>query len=93
MLLKFAGSSHKKYMGYLLEQVCDLELDSHKELQEASLTSIVVNPEGKVGGFLEADIFQEGLNRCIEPIIPRKDAEVWFILHTELLGTQCEGYL
>jgi hypothetical protein len=45
--------------------------------------SLPVNPTGKKGGFVPGDIFQEGLNRCIELIVQRKDVEYgsWHIRH------------
>ena len=54
--------------------ICDLEYESSPELKEASLLSLVVNPTGKEGGFVAGDIYQEGLNRGIEPIVQKKDA-------------------
>jgi hypothetical protein len=54
--------------------ICDLEYKSSPELKEASLLSLVVNPTGEEGGFIAGDIYQEGLNRGIEPIVQKKDA-------------------
>jgi hypothetical protein len=63
--------------------ICEIELESSPALQEAFLLSLLVNPTGEKGGFVPGDIFQEGLNRCIEPIVQRKDAEYgsWHIRH------------
>jgi len=83
MLFTFAGSGHSNYTGYLLEMICDIELESSPALREAFLSSLLVNPTGEKGGFIPCDIYQEGLNRCIEPIVQRKDVEYgsWFIRH------------
>lgn len=75
MVFTFGGSSHHKYMAYLLEMICDLELESNPYLKDANLLSMVLNPDGSAGGFKAGDIFQEFLNRCIEPVVQRKDAE------------------
>ena len=55
--------------------MCDIELESSPALQEAFLMSLLVNPTGKRDGFVPADIYQEGLNCGIEPIIQHKDAD------------------
>ena len=83
MLFTFAGSGHSNYTSYLLEMICKIELESSPALQEAFLLSLLVNPTGEKGGFVPGNIFQEGLNRCIEPIVQRKDAEYgsWHIRH------------
>ncbi|KAJ7672979.1 hypothetical protein DFH06DRAFT_1266807 [Mycena polygramma] len=73
MLFTFAGSAHSKYMGYLLEMVADLELESNPFLKDASLMSMVLSPDGKAGNCKPCDIFQELLNRCIDPVVQRKD--------------------
>jgi hypothetical protein len=75
MLFTFAGSGHTNYTGYLLEMICDMELESSPALREAFLMSLLVNPTGEQGGFVPGDIYQEGLNRGIEPIIQHKDAD------------------
>jgi len=75
MLFTFTGSGHTNYTGYLLEMICDIELESSPALREAFLTSLLVNPTGEQGGFVPGDIYQEGLNRGIEPIIQHKDAD------------------
>jgi hypothetical protein len=74
MLFTFAGSGHTNYTSYTLEMICDLEFKSSPELKEALLLSLVVNPTGEEGGFVAGDIYQEGLNRGIEPIVQKKDA-------------------
>lgn len=75
MLFTFAGSGHTKYMAYLLEMICDLEFESSPELRQVKLESLLVNPTGREGGFQAFDIFQEYLNRCLEPIVQRKDTD------------------
>ncbi|KAJ6480036.1 hypothetical protein DFH09DRAFT_951259 [Mycena vulgaris] len=46
MVFTFGGSSHTKYMGYLLEMIVDLELESNSFLKDANLLSMVLNPDG-----------------------------------------------
>ncbi|KAK6969274.1 hypothetical protein R3P38DRAFT_3337119 [Favolaschia claudopus] len=75
MVFTFAGSTHSKYMGYLLEMICDLELESNSYLKDASLFSMVLNPDGGHGQFKPCDIYQEFLNKCLDPIVQRKDAD------------------
>jgi len=74
MLFTFAGSGHTNYTSYILEMICEIEYESSPELKEAFLFSLVVNPTGEEGGCVPGDIYQEGLNRGIEPIVQRKDA-------------------
>jgi len=83
MLFTFAGSGHTNYTSYLLEMICEIELESSPALREAFLSSLLVNPAGEKGGFVAGDIYQEGLNRCIEPVVQRKDCEYgsWHIRH------------
>lgn len=61
MILTFAGSTHGKYTKYLLEMLCDLELESSPELREAFLANWIINPSGKHGQFVAGDKFQEQL--------------------------------
>ncbi|KAJ7127279.1 hypothetical protein C8R43DRAFT_897578 [Mycena crocata] len=75
MIFTFAGSTHGKYTNYLLEMVCDLELESSPALRDASLLSTVLNATGGPGDFSACDIYQELLNRSIDPIVQRKDAD------------------
>ncbi|KAJ7508161.1 hypothetical protein B0H11DRAFT_2185164 [Mycena galericulata] len=75
MLFTFAGSAHSKYMGYLLEMVVDLEFESNPFLRDANLMSMVLNPDGREGNCKPCDIFQEFLNRCIDPVVQRKDTD------------------
>ncbi|KAF4596165.1 hypothetical protein EYR40_008153 [Pleurotus pulmonarius] len=71
----FAGSNHSKYTSYMLEMICLLERETHKELREAIMKSLLVNLSGKPGDWQPADIVQELLNRCLEPVIQRKDSQ------------------
>ncbi|KAJ7845241.1 hypothetical protein B0H14DRAFT_2584802 [Mycena olivaceomarginata] len=73
MLITFAGSGHSRYMGYLLEMVCNIELESGPELAVATLASLLCNPSIKPGGFQACDIFQERMNLVLEPVLQRKD--------------------
>lgn len=75
MMVTFAGSTHTKYATYLLEMISNLELESSPVLRETLLFALLVNPTGLAGGFQLGDIYQEKLNRCIEPIIQRKDTD------------------
>lgn len=75
MLINFAGSAHSRYMGYLLEMVSHLELESSPELTNATLDTLIINPSGLPGGGQAGDIFQERMNREMEPIVQRKDTD------------------
>ncbi|KAJ7703574.1 hypothetical protein B0H17DRAFT_912268, partial [Mycena rosella] len=75
MMINFAGSGHARYLGYLLEMAVDLELESSPALRNATLDTMVCNPSGKPGGSQACDIFQERMNRELEPIIQRKDTD------------------
>lgn len=74
-MIDFGGSGHPRYLGYMLEMACDLELESSLALRNAMLDTMVCNPSGKPGGSHACDIFQERMNRELEPIIQRKDAD------------------
>ena len=75
MLFTFAGSSHPKYANYLLETVCNLELESGTELRDAILKSMLVSLSGKEGSFSAADFIQEYFNRLLEAIVEKKGVE------------------
>jgi hypothetical protein len=75
MLFTFAGSSHVKYTNYLLETICNLELESGPSLRDAILRSMLVNLSGKEGSFSAADFIQEYFNRLLEAIIEKKGVE------------------
>lgn len=74
MIFTFCGGGNSNYTSYLLEMICDLELESSTALREAILSSMLINITGEEGKWQPGDIIQEFLNRCIEPIIQRKDA-------------------
>ena len=48
-------------MNYLLEMLCDLELELSKELCETFLVSWIINPSGDPDQFVAGDKFQEQL--------------------------------
>lgn len=73
MILTFAGSTHGKYTKYLLEMLCDLELESSPELREAFLANWIINPSGEHGRFVAGDKFQEQLQDEMYEHIGRKD--------------------
>ena len=75
MLFTFAGSSHSKYTTYLLETICNLELESSLALRECILKSMLMNITGKEGGFSAANFVQEYFNRLLEAIVERKGVE------------------
>ncbi|KAH7905521.1 hypothetical protein BJ138DRAFT_1130454 [Hygrophoropsis aurantiaca] len=75
MLFTFAGSTHTKYITYLLEQITTLELESSPELRDATLRSSLVNLTGRAGSFCALDFMQEYFNRLLEAIVQRKGAE------------------
>ena len=60
-------------MNYLLEMLCDLELESSKELREAFLANWIINPSGEPGRFVAGDKFQEQLQDEMYEHIGRKD--------------------
>lgn len=73
MILTFAGSTHTKYMNYLLEMLSNLELESSLELREAFLANWIINPSGQAGHFVAGDKFQEQLQDEMYEHIGRKD--------------------
>jgi hypothetical protein len=73
MILTFAGSSHGKYMKYLLEMFCDLELESSPDLRKAFLANWIINPSGEHRRFVAGDKFQEQLQDEMYEHIGRKD--------------------
>ncbi|KAF8872739.1 hypothetical protein BD779DRAFT_1708992 [Infundibulicybe gibba] len=75
MLFTFAGSSHTKYTNYLLEMLCDLELESSPLLREAVLRSMLVNLSGQRGAFSASDFIQEFFNRLLEAIVEKKGVD------------------
>jgi hypothetical protein len=66
MLLTFAGSSHSKYTGYLLDMIGFLEFDAGQELRTMFLQNWLVNLSGEAGRYLEKDLMQEHHNEVLE---------------------------
>ena len=66
MLVTFAGSSHTKYTGYLLDMIGFLEFDADQELRTMFLQNWLVNPSGEAGRYLEKDLMQEHHNEVLE---------------------------
>ena len=66
MLVTFAGSSHIKYTGYLLDTISFLEFDAGQELRAMFLRNWIVNLSGESGHYLEKDLMQEHHNTVLE---------------------------
>ncbi|KAJ7613612.1 hypothetical protein DFH06DRAFT_1014822 [Mycena polygramma] len=75
MLFTFSGSTHTNYMGYVLETVVNLELESSPGLRTALLLCEIVNLRGIYGHFEEGDYVVEFFNRLLEDIVQRKNAQ------------------
>lgn len=75
MLFTFAGSPHTNYMGYVLETICNLELESSPGLKEAILRCLLVNVSGLAGHFAGGDFVQEFFNRLLVDIVEHKTAQ------------------
>jgi len=75
MLFTFAGSSHSKYVTYLLETITTLELEASPELRDAILHSMLVNINDHSGSFCALDFMQEYFNRLLEAIVQRKGVD------------------
>ena len=71
-MFTFAGSSHSKYITYLLETITTLELEATPELHDAILHSLLVNMSGNAGAFCALDFMQEYFNRMLQAIVQRK---------------------
>lgn len=71
MLFTFAGSSHNKYTGYLLDMITFLEIDAGPELRKLFLQNWLVNPSGEAGRYLEKDLMQEHHNDVLEDRIKK----------------------
>lgn len=74
MVFTFAGGGNSNYTTYLCEMIVNIEQECSPALREAILSSMLINMTGEAGKFQPGDIIQEFLNRCLEPIIQRKDA-------------------
>ncbi|KAJ7104701.1 hypothetical protein C8R44DRAFT_542106, partial [Mycena epipterygia] len=75
MLFTFAGSTHTNYVGYLLETIINLELESSPGLREALLMCLLINLRGLLGHFEEGDYVVEFFNRLLEDIVQHKNAQ------------------
>ncbi|KAJ7354353.1 hypothetical protein DFH08DRAFT_773532 [Mycena albidolilacea] len=75
MLFTFSGSTHTNYMGYLLETIMNLELESSPGLRAALLMLLVINLTGLAGHFEEGDYVVEFFNRLLEDIVKHKNAQ------------------
>ncbi|KAJ3763075.1 hypothetical protein EV360DRAFT_34256 [Lentinula raphanica] len=59
MTFSFAGSSHTKYTGYLLEMICNFELESTPKLKNFFLNNWLISSNGYT--YEAGDLFQEQL--------------------------------
>jgi hypothetical protein len=62
-------------MGYLLETIMNLELESSPGLRAALLMLLVINLTGLAGHFEEGDYVVEFFNRLLEDIVKHKNAQ------------------
>jgi hypothetical protein len=74
MLFTFVGSTHHKYTSYLLEMVCDVELESSQALKTSVFDNWLVNSSGPSGHWQEGDLYQEQLQDKLYEHIGQKDA-------------------
>ncbi|KAJ7131118.1 hypothetical protein C8R44DRAFT_829597 [Mycena epipterygia] len=75
MLFTFAGSTHTNYMGYILETIINLELESSPGLKEALLLCLLINLTGLAGHFEEGDYVVEFFNRLLEDVVQHRNAQ------------------
>lgn len=75
MMFHFAGSNHSKYLGYILEMIATLELESTAKTKDAFLRNWLVNPSGESGRHQEGDLMQEHLNLALEEAVKRSGSE------------------
>lgn len=75
LAVSFAGSTHKKYLKYLLEMIVTLELESTPEMKSAILQLSVANLKGREGGWAGGDFIQEYFNCLLKAVIRHKGAE------------------
>ncbi|KAJ7118583.1 hypothetical protein C8R43DRAFT_901373 [Mycena crocata] len=75
MVFTFSGSTHTNYMGYLLETIINLELESSPGLKEALLMCLLINLSGLAGHFEEGDYVVEFFNRLLEDVVKHKNAQ------------------
>jgi len=88
-MFTFAGSSHSKYVTYLLETITTLELEATPELHDAILRSLLVNMSGNAGAFCALDFMQEYFNRMLQAIVQRKGLDygadyIWSVIARNL---------
>lgn len=62
-------------MGYTLEMITNLELESSPQLKAAFLRNMLINPSGEAGRYMEGDLYLEHLNLELEDMIKKKSAE------------------
>jgi hypothetical protein len=79
ILFSFAGSSHSKYTIYLLEAICDLELESSPQLHGAVFRGLVTNLSGKIGS-------DPGLPLSDNQIMSR---DMWQLPFAAAMGSGC----
>jgi len=72
MLITFAGSSHTKYTGYLLDTLGFLEFNDDQALRTMFLENWLVNPSGEVGRYIERDLMQEHHNDVLDERVKRQ---------------------
>lgn len=75
MLFTFAGSSHTKYTGYLLDTIAFLEFEAGPELRELFLRNWLVNLSGEATRYLEKDLMQEHHNDVLEGRVKKGGVE------------------
>ncbi|KAJ7906434.1 hypothetical protein B0H13DRAFT_1880588 [Mycena leptocephala] len=74
-IFKFAGSSHQKYVSYLLEVYCMLRYEASKDLTDAILNNWLLNIKGELGRWLAGDQHQEHYNKWLEAMAPKHGGE------------------
>ncbi|PBK85144.1 hypothetical protein ARMGADRAFT_1048108 [Armillaria gallica] len=74
MIFTFAGSLHTKYTGYLLEMVCNFELEAGPNLRELFFKNWLVCPSGIPGHFMAGGLLQEQLQDELYEHIQSKDS-------------------
>ncbi|KAJ3973396.1 hypothetical protein EV361DRAFT_770638, partial [Lentinula raphanica] len=63
MTFTFAGSSHTKYTGYLLEMICNFELEASPKLRNYFFNNWLISTNGRT--YEPGDLFQEQLQEEI----------------------------
>ncbi|KAF9522129.1 hypothetical protein CPB83DRAFT_840712 [Crepidotus variabilis] len=75
LVFSFAGSSHGKYLAYILEMIVTLEVECSTERRKGLLQMTLVNLTGRPGHWSAGDFVQEYFNRLLEAIVERKGVE------------------